>query len=235
MAASLNAQQAVEHLVGSACPGASPDAVAAMANAIAGQDATPTRDDATRIATEHGPSLTNTNSPRSVLTLASSATELMDEARPRIIGLAVNLFHDRMTAEVVYQETWVVIWRNWETVSVHPNPMGLVLTTAKHICRRLQALEDAQRRVERRLASMAPETPTQEDFGDRDRIERVIAALPPRQREAFIYRYYLDFTTSEIADAMGIRPGTVKALLNQAHAKLRGLAVPEDQQGDKFS
>ena len=155
---------------------------------------------------------------------------LMDEARPKIIGLAESRFRDGTTAEIVFQETSIVVWHKWETVCVHPDPVGFVVATAKHICRRLVALEDKQRRVERRLASLAPAAPAQGDLGDRDRVERAIAALAPRQREAIVYRYYLDFTNSEIADAMGIRPGTVKALLNQAHTKLEALLLPEDQQ-----
>lgn len=157
----------------------------------------------------------------------AQAAALMNEARPKIIGLAVNLFHDRMTADIVFQETWIVVWRRWETVAGHPNPLGFVVTTAKHICRRLQHLEHRRRELEQRLESLPWLPPAESDICERDRVERAIAALAPRQREAIVYRYYLDFGESEIATAMGVRPGTVKALLNQARAKLRTLLTDQ--------
>jgi RNA polymerase sigma factor (sigma-70 family) len=154
----------------------------------------------------------------------------MDEARPKIIALTMSQFHDRTTADIVFQETWIVVWRRWETVAGHPNPLGFVVTTAKHICRRLQELEHRRRDVEQRLESLPPAPPADPDLGERDRVERAVAALAPRQREAIVYHYYLSFSDSEIADAMGVRPGTVKALLNQARQRLRSLLEERPEQ-----
>ena len=50
---------------------------------------------------------------------------------------------------------------------------------------------------------------------------RVIATLPARQQTVVVLRYYGDWTTAEIADALGTRPGTVKSLLHRALARLR--------------
>jgi RNA polymerase sigma factor (sigma-70 family) len=38
-----------------------------------------------------------------------------------------------------------------------------------------------------------------------------LAALPARRREAIVLRYWLDLSEREIAAAMGVSPGTVKA------------------------
>jgi RNA polymerase sigma factor (sigma-70 family) len=38
-----------------------------------------------------------------------------------------------------------------------------------------------------------------------------LATLPPRRREAIVLRYWLDLSEREIADAMGVSPGTVKS------------------------
>lgn len=48
-----------------------------------------------------------------------------------------------------------------------------------------------------------------------------LARLRPRHRAAVFLRYYLDLPESEIADALGCRPGTVKSLLHRAHTALR--------------
>ncbi|MGV9306695.1 sigma-70 family RNA polymerase sigma factor [Nonomuraea sp. NPDC003727] len=46
--------------------------------------------------------------------------------------------------------------------------------------------------------------------------------LPRRQREALILRYWLDLSEREIADAMGVSPGSVKTHASRGLAALRG-------------
>jgi len=48
-----------------------------------------------------------------------------------------------------------------------------------------------------------------------------LLALPERQRLAIFLRYYADLSYEQIAEALGVRPGTVAASLNAAHAALR--------------
>jgi RNA polymerase sigma-70 factor, ECF subfamily len=57
---------------------------------------------------------------------------------------------------------------------------------------------------------------------ERDAELRVLLArLPERQRTAVFLRYYADLDYAAIGQALGIRPGTVAATLNAAHAALR--------------
>ena len=55
----------------------------------------------------------------------------------------------------------------------------------------------------------------------RDAVREAVAALPERQRHALFLRYYADLDYAAIAEALGVRRGTVSATLNQAHAALR--------------
>jgi RNA polymerase sigma-70 factor, ECF subfamily len=48
-----------------------------------------------------------------------------------------------------------------------------------------------------------------------------VAALPERQRLALFLRYYADLDYDSIADALGVKPGTVAATLHAAHSALR--------------
>lgn len=52
-------------------------------------------------------------------------------------------------------------------------------------------------------------------------LRALVAALPERQRLALFLRYYADLDYRSIADALGVKPGTVAASLHQAHATLR--------------
>jgi RNA polymerase sigma-70 factor (ECF subfamily) len=53
-------------------------------------------------------------------------------------------------------------------------------------------------------------------------LRAALALLPERQRLAVFLRYYADLDYAAIGEALGIRPGTVAATLNAAHATLRG-------------
>jgi RNA polymerase sigma-70 factor, ECF subfamily len=48
-----------------------------------------------------------------------------------------------------------------------------------------------------------------------------ISLLPERQRLALFLRYYADLDYASIAEALDVKPGTVAASLNAAHAALR--------------
>jgi RNA polymerase sigma factor (sigma-70 family) len=77
--------------------------------------------------------------------------------------------------------------------------------------RRSRARERASQRLEPAAAETEADTSLRE----------VLLALPERQRLAVFLRYYADLSYDQIAEALGIRPGTVAASLNAAHATLR--------------
>lgn len=54
-----------------------------------------------------------------------------------------------------------------------------------------------------------------------------LALLPEKQRMALVLRYVHDLTHDQIADAMGIRPGTAGALISRGRAALRSMEALE--------
>jgi RNA polymerase sigma-70 factor (ECF subfamily) len=76
-----------------------------------------------------------------------------------------------------------------------------------------------------RLADIAFASVTTTDETARvlDRIEvgELLAQLTPRQRAMVVAQYYLGLDADEIANAFGVRPGTVRATVSQALARLR--------------
>lgn len=48
-----------------------------------------------------------------------------------------------------------------------------------------------------------------------------LATLPPRQRAVLVLRYYEDLSEQQIADVLGVRPGTVKSQAARGLATLR--------------
>jgi RNA polymerase sigma-70 factor (sigma-E family) len=61
---------------------------------------------------------------------------------------------------------------------------------------------------------------------ERETVMTALRALPPRQREALVLRYYLDLSEADIAAAMGISPGAVKSHASRGIAALRTVLEP---------
>jgi RNA polymerase sigma-70 factor (sigma-E family) len=60
--------------------------------------------------------------------------------------------------------------------------------------------------------------------GEREAIIAALLALPSRQRQVIVLRFWLDLTDAQVAEALGCSVGTVKSQASRALAKLRGNA-----------
>ena len=75
--------------------------------------------------------------------------------------------------------------------------------------RRQMARRDAH------LLTTADTTDPTAVHGDRRAVVEALAGLPPRQREAMVLRFWMDLPLAAIADAMGVRIGTVKSQISR--------------------
>jgi RNA polymerase sigma factor (sigma-70 family) len=57
--------------------------------------------------------------------------------------------------------------------------------------------------------------------GDAEALVRALGQLREPDRIVIAYRYLFDLSETEMADALGVRPGTVKSRLSRALARLR--------------
>jgi RNA polymerase sigma factor (sigma-70 family) len=88
------------------------------------------------------------------------------------------------------------------------------------------------RKHRRRASRPAPElgtTVSSNGHREVDDIRPLLAALPDRQRTALFLRYYADLDYRGIAEALGVRPGTVAATLNAAHGAIRKQLEEEER------
>ena len=73
---------------------------------------------------------------------------------------------------------------------------------------------NSRRRLGRRLA---PDRISAEG----DYLVDALDKLAPKRRTALVLRFYAQMSETEIAETMGVRPGTVKSLLSRGLADLR--------------
>ncbi|HEV2754801.1 MAG TPA: sigma-70 family RNA polymerase sigma factor [Actinomycetota bacterium] len=117
-------------------------------------------------------------------------------------------------AEDAVAEAYERALLRWEKLRAHDNPTGWVIRTA--INHRISMW----RRHGRRGAGTPPTASLPIESID-PALLRIVRELPRGQREVLALRVLLDFSVDQTADALGIRPGTVKAQLHRALAALR--------------
>jgi RNA polymerase sigma-70 factor (ECF subfamily) len=58
-------------------------------------------------------------------------------------------------------------------------------------------------------------------IADRDQLERGFRQLPPDQRAILVMNHFLGYSPAEIAETLGIPPGTARSRLHNAHRAMR--------------
>lgn len=137
--------------------------------------------------------------------------------QPAVYRAAYLATGSRDAALDATQEAFKRAWIRWLRLRRHPWAGGWVMTTALNLCRRANRERNRGRTrvVDDRLGS-APGP-----GADRVDVQRALAALPFRQREAAILFYLGDLPVATVAQLMGVSEGAVKAHLHAARAKLR--------------
>jgi RNA polymerase sigma-70 factor (sigma-E family) len=141
-----------------------------------------------------------------------------------LVRLAAYLTGDRDNAEEVVQDAYVKVLGRWGGVRDLDKGEAYLRQAVVNLSRsrvRHQAV------VERKAPAPAPDVASAESGAlaqlDRDSVVAALAALPRRQREAVVLRYYADLSEAQTAHAMGISAGAVKSHTSRAMAALRHL------------
>lgn len=125
----------------------------------------------------------------------------------RALALATG---DVAMADEAIDEALTRAVSSWDTLSTYEHPEGWVYRVGLNWARGRYR----KRRYEF-LSSINHERPGELEAPDLDVIA-AIAALSTRSRQVVIARYYLDWSTTEVAEALGIPEGTVKSRLARA-------------------
>jgi RNA polymerase sigma-70 factor (ECF subfamily) len=127
-------------------------------------------------------------------------------------------------ADDLFQETWIRVARGRRSFDPSRRFSTWLFQIANNLCRdRFRRRAVAARR--RGALALGP-APTPVDPALGIDLARRLAALPDRLREVLVLRYYRDLGEREIAECLGIPPGTVKSRL---HAAVRALREQEEE------
>jgi len=150
----------------------------------------------------------------------------------RLLRVAQLLTGDHGRAEDLVQDAYARAFLRWDKIRAD-DPWAYVRRSV------VNGYTDWWRRRPWREqpTDLLPEPTTQPDpttgVADRDALMLALAQLTRRERAVVVLRFYQDLSEAQIADALGIAPGTVKSTNLRAMRKLRGSAhlQPEHLKG----
>jgi RNA polymerase sigma-70 factor (ECF subfamily) len=146
---------------------------------------------------------------------AEAFDELYRAELGRLVGALRLMSGDQQMAEEIAQETFIRAWVRWRRVSELERPAGWLYTTAFRLQRRQQA-----RRHPVPEGNVA--TPGHASgVADRVALERALAVLPLRQRQAVVARHVLGMSSTDAGEALGLRPDAFRALLHRGMEAMR--------------
>ena len=146
------------------------------------------------------------------------AIEAVYRARyPAFLRVAVAILSDEGLAADAVHDGFVRAVRHRRSFRGEGSLEGWLWQTVVNAARKCARKRSDDLDAEPDRDERAEESP----LDDSSELRGLIAALPERQRLALFLRYYADLDYRSIAEALGVKPGTVAATLSAAHTTLR--------------
>ena len=144
---------------------------------------------------------------------------LYEERRAPMVRAARALVGSHEVAEEIVQEAFIRLNAAWARAENPPAFLHrIVVNLAKNHLRRAD--------LERARTLRVRAEPSAEPTAEYDEMWAALESLAPKYRIALVLRYYEDLSVDQIADVMGIRPGTVKSLIHRGLAQLEKRVTP---------
>jgi RNA polymerase sigma factor (sigma-70 family) len=149
--------------------------------------------------------------------------DLLRVRADRLYAIAQRILRDVHRAEDAVQDTLVTAWRDLPALR---DPERFDAWLRRILVRTCIAEAGRQRRrIVVDIQALPVDIPIDADdylsVGDRDQLERGFRRLSPEQRTLLVLRHYAGLEPAEIANALGIPPGTVRSRLHHAHRAMR--------------
>lgn len=148
--------------------------------------------------------------------------------RATLLRLATLALGDAAAAEEVVQDVFADVYRRPPTLEHQSKLEPYLRRAVLNRCRSGIGRAVTGRRATLRLAGRRePERFGPEDGASasdaRSRVLAAVRALPGRQRDVVLLRFYAELSEAEIAATLGVSPGTVKSAAHRAMAHLAPL------------
>jgi RNA polymerase sigma-70 factor (sigma-E family) len=158
--------------------------------------------------------------------------EFVAAVSPRLHRAAYAITRDHHHAEDAVQAALGKAYARWKRVVRTDQPEAYVRRMVVN-----EVLSWRRRSSSSELPSgRTPETSVdghEAAYAESDAVWQALGRLAPRQRAVIVLRYYEQLSEAEIADALGVRPGTVKSQASAAMSHLRGFLDESTLEGER--
>ncbi len=139
-----------------------------------------------------------------------------------LVRLSALLVGDVATAEEVVQESFIAMHDGWRRLRDAEKALCYL---RQSVLNRSRSVLRHRAVVDRHMPEPPPDMPSAEQGAiarlERSAVVTALRALPARQREALVLRYYGDLSEAQIASTMGISRGAVKSHAARGMSSLR--------------
>jgi RNA polymerase sigma-70 factor (sigma-E family) len=161
--------------------------------------------------------------PDRLVTHADEAvTQLYSNHYRSLVRLAGLLVRDEPTAEEVVQECFIAMRDSWYRLREEDKALSYL---KQAIVNRSRSVLRHRSVADRNASRAAPDMPGAGQGAmsllERGAVISALRALPDRQRQALVLRYYADLSEAQIAEMMGISKGAVKSHTARGMSSLR--------------
>jgi RNA polymerase sigma-70 factor (ECF subfamily) len=161
-----------------------------------------------------------------------AARELVRRHHEGVYGYLRRLGADPAQAEDLTQETYARAWQRIGTLRRAASLRSWLLTIARNEFFQWMRTQHPDVTSPREAPEREDPAPGAHEVlarSQRDRrLRRAVDRLEPDLRETVSLHYFLELSLREVADVLGIPPGTVKSRLNRALGCLRALLDKEE-------
>jgi RNA polymerase sigma-70 factor (sigma-E family) len=151
-----------------------------------------------------------------------AVTELYSTHYRSLVRLAVLLVRDVATAEEVVRDSFIAMHGAWRRLGDNEKALSYL---RQSVVNRSRSVLRHRVVVDESAPKPAPDMPAAEQGAltllERSAVIKALRALPSRQREALVLKYYADLSEAQIAAAMGISIGAVKSHTARGMSSLR--------------
>jgi len=153
--------------------------------------------------------------------------EFVVAASPQLLGTARLICGDSQLAEDLVQETLVRVCLHWASIRRSESATAYAYRTLVRLGtrsgRRLYRSREVPTGDTRAFESLgvSPSAATAQDRDDKSAIREHLMALPLKQRQTLVLRFYADLSVEATAEIMNCSTGTVKSQTAKGLASLR--------------
>lgn len=141
-----------------------------------------------------------------------------EEEHERLFRALCLVTRNRHEAEEIMQDAFLSMWQRWNRLPAVDDLTAYLYRTAMNSFRsRVRRAQLAARKATR----LIPQDDSISRVEEQQTVVRALAPLTEKQRAAVVLTQFLDFSSEEAGDMLGLSSGAIRTLVHRARTELK--------------